>query len=276
MLSARLKRATTRRYFRTEIKNTKFGRRDWASLLFLVVYLFNLSVLLGGMTYVSVKQANGDFQCKSITVKFSEDVWEDAIVKLPNNEYEEKTLIYSYFSGVYVQDGTRHDGRPVYIERRKFDGTKFDTTSPYPNASWDPLGLGPSTGFKMDLRIKTPAKIQYCKSIKSWVFMHENIRKSRRQNSDCPWLLRSETTDAYDIEEIQGSWQVWQGVIATSDVRISCNECSNDDDCNLNGVCRENGSCECFDDVEGKTFLGPHCEGILKDHCHTVTGGELF
>ena len=262
MLSTTLKEATTRRYFRTEFKQTKLGRSGKASCFFLFVYLFNLCGLLSGMIFVSVKQASGDYQCKSFTVNFNENVWRDAIIKLPNNEYEERNLLYSSFSGVYVQDGTSHNGRPVYIERSKFDATEFDTTSPHP---FDPL-----------YQITIPAKIQYCKSIKAWVFMHENIRKSKRgHDSDCPWLVRSETTNVYDIEDVQGPWQVWRGVIEMTDVQITCNECSDDDDCNLNGICKENGNCECFDDVEGKTFLGPHCEIILEDECRTIIGGEL-
>ena len=198
-------------------------------------------------------------RCKSITVKFQEDIWEESIVKLPNKkDFESRVLVYSYFNGVYVQDGTSHDGRPVYIEYNKFDSTEFDTTSP--NLT--------------DISIKTPAKIQYCNSVEAWVFLHEDIRKSKRDDSDCPWLLRSEETQVYDIEEVQGPWQIWAGVIGITDVRISCNECDEDADCNLNGECKPDGSCECFEDVEGVTFLGPHCEVRLKDECRTIYGGE--
>ena len=262
MLSTTLKEATSRRYFRTEFKRIKMGRHGWTSWFFTVIYIFNLCGLLAGMIYVSVKQAGGDYQCKSITVNFNEDVWRNAVVKLPDQSYEERILVYSYFSGVYVQDGTSNDGRPVYIERRKFDDTEFDTTSPYPNNPF--------------YNIKTPAKIQYCKSIKAWVLVHENIHKSKRHGSDCPWLLRSETTDAYDIEDVQSPWQVWRGVIEMTNVQISCNECIDNDDCNLNGICNPDGSCECFDDVEGMTFLGPHCEVILEDNCQTIIGGEYI
>ena len=62
-----------------------------------------------------------------------------------------------------------------------------------------------------------PAQIKYCKSIRAWVFTHEYIHKSARDDPDCPWLLRSEETDAYDIEEVQGPWQVWEGVISRTD-----------------------------------------------------------
>ena len=168
-------------------------------------------------------------------------------------------LVYSYLTGVYTQDGTSHDGRPVYVEMTKAgDSAPFDARSP------DPASVP----------VKVPAKIQYCEDIRAWVFMHEQIRKSRRDESDCPWLLRSEETEVYDIEEVQGPWQVWEGVIRTTDVQISCNECDEDYDCNLNGVCKEDGSCECYDDVDGLTFLGPHCEIRVKDECHTIAGGK--
>ena len=154
--------------------------------------------------------------------------------------------------------------------------------------------------------MKIPAKIQYCKSIRAWVFMHEYIQKSTRDDSECPWLLRSEETEVYDIEEVQGPWQVWAGVISNTDgmyfrvphwncqtfllrvlshshvffdnlaVDIVCNQCNDDADCNLNGVCKEDGKCECFDDVEGVQFIGPHCEVLLKDECKTIYGGRFM
>ena len=259
MLSTRMKEATTRRYFRTEFRRSTPGRNG-NSYFFVAVYLFNLCLLLAGKIYVNVKQDNGYYQCKSITATFREDIWREAIV-VSDQGYEERVLVYSYFNGVYVQDGNIiHDWRPVYVERRKFDGAEFDKTSPNPE---DPY-----------FRMKIPAKIQYCNSIRAWVFMHENIRKSRRDHSDCPWLLRSQETGVFDIEEVKGPWEVWQGVIETTDVRITCNECSDDEDCNLNGVCKKDGSCDCYEDVEGLTFLGPHCEVILNDNCRTIIGGK--
>eukprot|EP00984_Skeletonema_dohrnii_P011244 scaffold4470_cov99-Skeletonema_dohrnii-CCMP3373.AAC.5 len=257
MLSTSMKEATTRRYFRTEFRRPTGWKAK--SFLFVAVYLFNLCWLLAGMIYVSVKQSRGDFQCKSITVKFREDIWREAT--LDSNPEDKRVLVYSFFNGVYAQDGSMHDGRPVYIERRKFDGTEFDTTLP----SFNPFNA----------TVIIPAKIQYCERIRAWVFMHENILKSKRDNSsDCPWLLRSETTSVYDIEEVKGPWQAWQGVIETTDVLIACNECSDEADCNLNGVCNEGGSCDCYEDVKGSTFLGPRCEVVLKDYCRTIIGGE--
>jgi hypothetical protein len=262
MLSTSMREATTRRYFKTKFVQSKLGRNR-KSLFFVAVYFVNLSGLLSGMVYVSLKQARGGYQCKSITVKFQEDIWEEPIVTSSNQEYEGVKLIYSYFNGVYVQDGNSHHGRPVYIERSKLDGTEYDTTLPENSPDLEAL------------KIKIPAKIKYCKSIKAWVFMHENIRKSRGDNSDCPWLLRSDETEVYDIMDVKGPWQVWKGVIEMTDVRISCNWCDDDEDCNLNGICqKKDGSCKCYEDVSGVTFLGPHCEVRLKDECRTILGGE--
>jgi len=226
------------------------------------VYFLNLGGLLAGMIFVSVKQSAGAYQCQSISVRMNEDIWQETVIKLPDDMispimYEDMPLVYSFFSGVYTQDGTSHDGRPVYVEMNKFDNAPFDASSPDP---WS-------------IPVKVAAKLQYCKDIRAWAFTHEYIRKSRRDDSDCPWLLRSEETEVYDIEEVQGPWQVWEDVIGTTDVHISCNECSENSDCNLNGECKD-GSCECYDDVDGVTFLGPHCEVRVKDECRTIAGGK--
>ncbi len=153
---------------------------------------------------VTIKQSKGDYQCKSITVIINDEVWEESIVRIPGKDVEEKMmLIYPYFNGVYNQNGSSHDNRPIYVEQNKFDNTPFDTISIDPE----------------NLPVKTPAEIKYCKSIRAWVFMHEYITKSTHDDSDCPWLLRSEETDVYDIEEVEGPWQVWAGVISRTDGR---------------------------------------------------------
>jgi len=153
----------------------------------------NLIGLLCGQIYVSRKQSRGDYQCKSITVIIKDEVWEESVVQVPGKDVEKMVLIYPYFNGHYNQDGSSHDGRPVYVEQNKFDGTEFST--------------------------KVPAQIKYCKSIRAWVFTHEYIQKSKstRDDSACPWLLRSEETDVFDIEEVQGPWQIWAGVIGRTD-----------------------------------------------------------
>lgn len=205
-LSKRFKEATTRRYFRVEFKVSKLGRSRRISI-FLVrlltycvvldnfckrllilrinvliclvlqkaVYFLNLGGLLAGMIFVSVKQSAGAYQCQSITVRMNEDIWQETVIKLPDDMispimYDDMPLVYSFFSGVYTQDGTSHDGRPVYVEMSKFDDAPFDTSSPDP---WS-------------IPVKVPAKLQYCKDIRAWAFAHEHIRKSIRDDSDCP------------------------------------------------------------------------------------------
>mmetsp|Transcript_21329 Transcript_21329/g.32560 ORF Transcript_21329/g.32560 Transcript_21329/m.32560 type:complete len:501 (-) Transcript_21329:217-1719(-) len=262
VFSKSLRVATTSKYFRTEFRRqTKVKRSKRIGFFLKAIYFINLMILLAAQIYVTVKQGNGDYQCKSITVIIKDEVWEESVVKMPGQESKAMVLVYPYFNGSYNQDGTSHDGRPVYVEQKKFDGTPFDTTSP------DPVNIS----------VKIPARIQYCKSIRAWVFMHEYVRKSpHHEDSECPWLLRSEETDVYDIEEVQGPWQVWAGVIGKTDVDITCNECNDNADCNLNGECKKDGKCECFKDVEGVQFIGQHCEVRLKDDCHTIYGGEFI
>mmetsp|Transcript_2542 Transcript_2542/g.3810 ORF Transcript_2542/g.3810 Transcript_2542/m.3810 type:complete len:648 (+) Transcript_2542:57-2000(+) len=261
VFSKSLRVATTSKYFRTEFRRqTKVKRSKRIGFFLKAIYFINLMILLAAQIYVTVKQGNGDYQCKSITVIIKDEVWEESVVKMPGEESKAMVLVYPYFNGSYNQDGTSHDGRPVYVEQKKFDGTPFDTTFP------DPVNIS----------VKIPARIQYCKSIRAWVFMHEYIRKStHHEDSECPWLLRSEETDVYDIEEVQGPWQVWAGVIGKTDVDITCNECNDNADCNLNGECKKDGKCECFKDVEGVQFIGQHCEVRLKDDCHTIYGEEF-
>lgn len=250
----------------------------------------NLLALLAMQIQVTIKQSNGDYQCKSITVIIKDEVWEESIVKVPGKDIEEMVLIYPYFNGVYNQNGRSNDNRPIYVEQNKFDNTPFDAISI----------------DSQIIPVKIPAEIKYCKSLRAWVFMHEHIRKSTHDDSDCPWLLRSEETDVYDIEEVEGPWQVWAGVISRTDgvyfvflvwatsclvsslfsqnhihvlcnvcsVAIVCNECNDDADCNLNGICMNDGKCDCYDGDRGVTFMGPHCEVRLKDDCRTIYSGE--
>ena len=77
------------------------------------IYFINLIALLGAQVYVTVKQRNGDYQCKSITVRFKDEMWKRSLVQMPREEMKEMALFYPYFNGIYNQDGTSHDGRPV-------------------------------------------------------------------------------------------------------------------------------------------------------------------
>jgi len=206
VLSRSMKEATIRKYFKLEFKKSKLGQSRTISLFLKAVYFLNLCAMVAGMCFVTIKQADGVYQCQEISARLPDNVWERGLVMWPDGRIEEMILNYPYFNGVYRQEGS-HDGRPVYVEMKKLDGTPFDTE------------------LLEGLVVKVPAKFQYCKSIRAWVFTHDYLRKSKHDDSDCPWLLRSEETDVFDIEEVEGQWQVWAGVISNAEVSISCNEC---------------------------------------------------
>mmetsp|Transcript_19848 Transcript_19848/g.33804 ORF Transcript_19848/g.33804 Transcript_19848/m.33804 type:complete len:668 (-) Transcript_19848:2283-4286(-) len=258
VLSRRMKDATTCKYFWIEFNKSKLGQGKKLSIFLKGVYFFNLFGLLAGLVVVTVRQKAGHYTCKEITAKMPDRLWEDAHVKWPDGRNEDMILNYPYFNGVYKQDGSRRGRRPVYVEQNKFDGTSFDTEASFPEYL-------PGYEFKLG------AKFMYCESLKAWVFTHEYISKSSdRDDSDCPWLLRSEETEVYDIEDVEGPWQIWAGVISDTTVAITCNECNTKADCNLNGECND-GTCKC-NNRDGVSFLGPHCEVRLRDQCRTIVG----
>ena len=39
-------------------------------------------------------------------------------------------------------------------------------------------------------------------------------------------------------------------------------------------MCQKDGTCKCFEDIDGVSFLGPHCEVKLRDECRTIVGGK--
>jgi len=114
VFSKSLRVATTSKYFRTEFRRqTKVKRSKRIGFFLKAIYFINLMILLAAQIYVTVKQGNGDYQCKSITVIIKDEVWEESVVKMPGQESKAMVLVYPYFNGSYNQDGTSHDGRPV-------------------------------------------------------------------------------------------------------------------------------------------------------------------
>ena len=252
-------------YFHTQLKKQKESNLRRVKVFLKATYFINLAGFLSAMLVVSVRQSRGYYQCGSLTVLLEEEVWRDAIVKWPHGTYEELVLVYSSFNGVYAKDdGRTHEGRPVYVEQKKFDRTPFDAKAP----SYDPY-----SGTEINIDPIKPAEIKYCGG--RWVLTHDYIVKSKKEKAeDCPWLLRSPQTDEFDLLEIYGSWQVWTSGIRDTSVSIKCNECSSDSDCNLNGVCNKGtGKCEC-DVNENAIYLGTHCEVKLKNDCRTIIGKE--
>ena len=81
----------------------------------------------------------------------------------------------------------------------------------------------------------------YCEDIEAWVFRHNHIRtlgsmanikgnstEDDNEENECHWLLRSPSTDDFDIISVAalGEWSVWKGVINNGyPITITCNEC---------------------------------------------------
>ena len=146
-----LRKATKRKHYFEDSGKRTHALKKWVKRFIRFVYCFNAGAMIGGLTWVMIKQDFGDYRCKSITVEFGDDYWEEAFVKLENSTLEKRVLIYSHFNGIYKENGT-HDGRPKYTEQNKEDGDPFLRT------------LG--------------AEIIYCQDLESWVFRHEHIKTS--------------------------------------------------------------------------------------------------
>ena len=150
-----------------------------------------------------------------------------------------------------------HDGRPMYIERNKEHGGAYTHV--------------------------IPAEISYCQEMEAWVFRHDNIRTSFADDNEvstphfvspsarevhispttlwlqnpCSWLLKTQTTDSYDIIQVakESQWHVWKGLIeSTQSVSFECIECADRADCNYHGQCHD-GECIC-----NKGYFGSLCQ----------------
>jgi hypothetical protein len=166
VLGRQMQRACTARLFGFGFKKVKFKKVRRANLCLKSVYFVNIAVFLILLTAKTIGQQNGYFQCHEITVDLGDGVWEDPVIvrSVPGQEGENFTLVFSYFNGVYKQDGT-HRGRPVYKERRKYDNGPFDP-------SWWTV----------------PAEIRYSNTGNFWVFTHPWIRKSVSAEDDVSFL----------------------------------------------------------------------------------------
>ena len=244
VLGQRMQKACTAPAFSVEFEKAKHHCRKQDALL-KSIYFLNFGCFLAGLIVVSIRQSNGYLFCNSVTTEFQNEVWTGALALNPETgQWEDFTLVFSYFSGVYEQDGYLA-GRPVYREMRKFDRQPFDKD------------------------YVVPAQISYCEEISAWVFRHDNIKKSN-DKSGCNWLLRSPETSEFDLLNVEGGWHIWVGTVETTNVLTSCNECSDNIDCNLNGQCVD-GKCDCNTE-DGLSYMGMHCETKLSKDCETIIG----
>ncbi|KAK1742262.1 putative EGF-like domain-containing protein-like protein [Skeletonema marinoi] len=238
----RLKKATTRKCFSVEFPKLPFARRKKLSLFVKALYLINIVTLLIGMALINVKQDSGTYYCASISVYLGDHIWEEAVVYNNNSTIigERMNLIFSYFNGEYIINGTTKNGRPIYVEQNKYNSEPF-----------------------ID---KVPAQIRYCASEQAWVFIHPNIRKSSSTdyNEECPWLLKSSETTEFNLLEVGGDWKIWTGTVSNgADFQVFCNECDGEVDCNYRGQCVDK-RCQC--DSTNSEFEG-ELEGYFGSSC---------
>lgn len=243
ILGNRLQTAASSKCFRVEFEKKPYFFRKKITIFSKFVYVFNLILFLAGMITITTLQKSGFFLCNSVTLEFGDDIWQRAWVEKSPGQYDTSVLVYSYFNGVYKHDGV-YAGRPVYREMRKSDFSPFET--------------------------KIGASIFYCPDEGSFVFSHRDISKAKpsgEKKTPCQdWLLKSPSTKSYDLMELNGDWSIWKGVIShNAHLSVTCNECNEDTDCNLNGVCIDT-KCSCTND----NYYGLHCE--LEQPCPRLTG----
>lgn len=229
-----------------------------------LMFFSSMIVLTVGLSYIVHQQTQGAYGCRSLIASFGDGEWEDAWVMMNekcsvdsdcNNVnqkcysgdghcYEKRLLIYSHFNGYYNHDGNVNE-RPRYVEMNKESGAPFKST--------------------------IPAELSYCEEIESWVLHHPRIRTSLdyEEANECDWLLRSEETEQFSIEEVSNDfWYLWRGRIEDEyRVNINCAECANDADCNYFGKCIHQPGldqrCECF-----PGHFGVFCENVVP--CNTI------
>lgn len=223
------------------IKGSKESRafRRWTKRFIRFIYIFNICLGVALLTFATIKQREGAYRCNTVHVDFGDAVWEEAYVTT-GVEKGKRLLLYSHFNGIYEEEG-RHDGKPMYIERNKEEGSEFKRT--------------------------IPAEIVYCQDIESWVFRHKYVTTSSDpdKENECSWLLRSPQTESFDITELaeDTEWFVWRGLVHSDyKVHIECVECDNDADCNYKGVCSDE-TCDCADD-----YFGTHCQ--FEQPCEVI------
>lgn len=183
VLGIRMQKATMTPYFHTTFQREKgdLGLKWKTRTLLKTLYFINLAVFIAAIVIITGRQVSGYYQCESITALWGDKIWSKAIVMWPQDSMqyppglvERMVLAYDYFDGVYVKDPSQTmNGRPVYVEMKKSDRTRFDLVAPNANPYHDDGNDG-SEEYAID-PVK-PAIIKYCDG--RWVLSHEYILKS--------------------------------------------------------------------------------------------------
>jgi hypothetical protein len=222
------------------------GRGWWITMI--VVFLgLTFLPMLSFWTQVRIGQANGYYLeqllSPTLAVWFNDDKFDIPI----NTQFMFKgttrdmkaysvtdppVLNYAFFSGnyevAYEENGKtlhRHDQRPIYFER---NATRCRND--------------PACGM-----------FYYCKEISAWVFTIQALGSAVKETDRCKWgwLMMSQETEVFSLEEVPKAWRVWTGVIQDTELSITKDQCKFDSDCSLNGVC-ERGYCICEPRWSGK------------------------
>ena len=209
------------------------------------IYFVNFLTLILGVAIINQRQNSGEYMCGSITVSFGDSIWKHALVR--NNtvlgsvqSYYEKALVYSFFNGEYIRNGT-FNGYPRYTEQNKMNGNRFKET--------------------------IPAEFVYCSSEERWVFTHQDISK-REDDIECPWLFRSPKTREYNLVDVPSDgWSVFTGTVTPgNDFSILCNECEVESDCNYHGTVSSDATCNCDQGYYGEMLKYSVYFGLLIEH----------
>lgn len=112
ILGKRLRNATTTPSFRMEFERKPYAFRKKMTNFTKFIFCANFLILFACVIAVGTWQKSGYYQCPSLTVALGDEIWRTAYIRSTG---ENKTLIYSYFNGVYSKNGT-HASRPVYRE----------------------------------------------------------------------------------------------------------------------------------------------------------------
>ena len=220
-----------------------------------LVYFLNATIVLVGLGIITYRQNKGDYRCSRVAVSFDEEIWEQAKVRVSDDEVVDRLLIYPYFNGIYEEVNDVHRGYPKYIEQNKNDGTPF----------------GDSV---------TGAEIIYCNDLGSWVFRHPDILTTQinEPENECSWLWKSPPTKDFDLlsSTHNGNWEAWVGEVKQlADMSIVCMECSDRSDCNYHGNC-VNSKCNCTENYFGESceFERP-CETLATEKAHSFGMCEI-
>jgi hypothetical protein len=74
----------------------------WINRFVRLMYFFNAGVMITLLCVIMTKQNQGAYRCKSFSVQFGDNTWDESWIELENGGLEQRLLVYSHFNGVYI------------------------------------------------------------------------------------------------------------------------------------------------------------------------------